>query len=208
MVWTLLAIGMAVASAQTRDLARYPASTSVGSATLAAEYLVHSIPVEAGAIHAEDYLVVDAAFFGDAPRQLSPSHFTLRINGKKAVVYPQTPEWVAASIRDPAWIGQRPQLTVGAGMGNAGVILGRPQPVERFPDDPTVRRAPIGTASAREQGVSLTDQLRAVSMPEGERKLPTGGLLFFAYKGKLKSIKTLELLYEGPGARGIVLLPH
>lgn len=34
------------------------------------------------------------------------------------------------------------------------------------------------------------------ALPEGSRRGPVSGYLYFAYKGKTASIKTLELLYE------------
>jgi hypothetical protein len=195
--------------AQPRELAQYPAHANLTTGVLAAEFLVHSIPVERGTFVAQNYLVIDAAIFGDGSRPLSASHFTLRINGKKDLTFPQSPAWVAATIKDPAWAGQKPQLTMGGGLGNAGVVLGGPPRVERFPGDPTSRRPqPPGTPTSVEATPTMTmeEQIERVSFPEGPRKLPAGGLLYFAYKGKLKSIKAMELLYDGPAGRAVLKL--
>ena len=184
--------------AETRELVQYPAQVVMGQRTLAAEFLVHSIPASQGIFVAENYLVIDAALFGQGSTRLSASQFTLRVNGKKAVLYPQTPGVVAASIKDPAWAGQRPQTTVSGGVGNAGVTLGGPPRVERFPGDPTARRTtPSGTTPRIETvpDVSMEDQIELASFPEGDRKLPAGGALYFGYRGKIAS---LELVYEGP----------
>jgi hypothetical protein len=35
-------------------------------------------------------------------------------------------------------------------------------------------------------------------VPDGDLKTPFAGLLFFPFRGKTKSIKTMELLYQGP----------
>lgn len=199
-----------------REPSSYPARVALGNLTLGAEYMVHSLPTPHGSLFTEDYLVVDAAIFG--PRgtelKLSASHFVLRINGKKTPILPQTPAWVAASIKNPGWGSQGTrQLEAGGGIGNAGVILGRPQQVERFPGDPTVYRGPrpIPAPSQpnrveKEPPPPIEDQIQQASMPESERKLPASGLLFFAYKGKTKSIKSVELLYEGPAGTATLKL--
>ena len=209
---TLVSVSLTLTlCAETRELAQYPASVSMQSGKLAAEFLGHSIPVPQGTFIAENYLVMDAALFGEGVRQLSASQFKLRLNGKKDLIFPQTPAWVSATIKDPSWAGGRPQITMGGGVGNTGVVLGGPRSVERFPGDPTAQRPQPAGTPARVETVplaTLEEQIEQASFPEGQRKLPAGGLLFFAYKGKLKSVKTLELLYESPAGRAALSLEH
>jgi hypothetical protein len=105
-------------------------------------------------------------------------------------------------------------LTVGAGAGNAGVILGRPPIVERFPGDPTVRRPlppvqnpPQAARVEKEPPPPVDELVQRAAMPEGERGLPAGGLLFFAYKGKTESINSVEISYDGPAGKATLKLP-
>jgi hypothetical protein len=213
-----LAVSAGVVLAQgpgVRDPDAYPARAGLGNATLAAEYLVHSLPTAHGSLFTPDYLVVEAMYFGSPGTRmpLSASHFTLRLNGRKTPIFPQTPGVVAAGIRNPEWAEPRPRLTAGAGVGNAGVIFGPPA-VERFPGDPTVRRPrppvtvpPPAGGVEKEPPPPLDELVQQAAMPEGERSLPAGGLLFFAFKGKAESIEWLELIYEGPAGKAVLKLP-
>jgi len=202
-------------SAQPRSVAEYPIHLALGERTLAAEYMARSIPVPGGSLFTDEYLVVDVAFFGAKydSLALSASNFTMRMNGKKTPILAQSPGVVAGSLKYGDW--SRPRLEAGAGLGNAGVVLGRPAPVERFPGDPTVRhptipQVPAANPSApgveTEQAVPVEQQIERAAFQEGERKLPASGLLFFPYRGKPGSVKKLELEYEGPAGRGVVTL--
>jgi hypothetical protein len=185
----------------------YPAHAAVGDFTLAAEYLVHSIPAPEGSFFTEDYLVVEAAFFGPplARVKMSAEHFTLRINGRKAPLMTQSPGIVGASLKYPDW-EQRPTVTASAGP----VILGGPVPVERFPGDPNARRGPAPPrvpesenpgGQAKEPAMPIEERIQRAALPEGEHVAPAGGLLFFPFRGKTKSIRSLELLYDGPAGK-------
>ncbi len=211
----LLVVCCALLFAETRDLELYPVRLPLGERTVAAEYMARSIPVPGGSLFTEDYLVIDVALFG--PKNdflaLSAGHFALRLNGKKTAILAQTPAVVAGSLKYAGWT--RPRLEAGGSLGNTGVIVGRPAPIERFPGDPTVRRAPVPQIPSQnpsapnvtpEQAVPVEEQIQGASLPEGERKLPASGLLFFPYRGKPGSIKKLELEYEGPAGRGVLKL--
>jgi hypothetical protein len=211
---TLLVLGMAASAwAETREASLYPVRLAFGERTLAAEYMARSIPVPGGSLFTEDYLVIDVAMFGPKydSLALSSSHFTLRMNGKKTPILSQTPGVVAGSLKYGDW--SRPRLEAGAGVGNAGVVLGRPVPVERFPGDPTVRRLPAPPVPSqspsapgveREQAAPVEEQIERAALAEGVQKLPLSGLLFFPYRGKPGSVKRLELEYEGPAGRGVL----
>lgn len=189
--------------------AAYPAHTRAGQFEVGAEYLVRSIPGPRGVFFIKDYLVVEVAVF--PPRggtaEVSASAFALRMNGKKRPLLPQSPGFVAASLKYPEW-REGPRLEAAAGAGNTGVVLGRPEPVERFPGDPTATsrlprppRAPEPEkpgAIDRQPEATADEVAVASALPEGPARLPVAGYLYFPYSGKTKSIKSLELLYSGP----------
>ncbi len=190
----------------------YPAHATSGDFTLGAEYLVHSIPAPEGSYFTNDYLVVEAALFGPhlARVKMSAEQFTLRINGQKRALMSQAPGIVGASLKYPDW-EQRPTLTASAGP----IIFGGPAPVERFPGDPGARRGPppprVPNAEnpgdqSREPAMPVEERIQRSAMPEGEHVAPAGGLLFFPFKGKTKSIRSLELLYDGPAGKASLKL--
>jgi hypothetical protein len=185
--------------------------------SIAADYLVRSLPTPGGTLVADDYLVVDAMFFGplQPALKMSAGHFLLRINGQKVPLTNQSTGMVAASIKDPNW-APKPGVTVIAGSDNRDVVYGPRSPVESFPGDPTVGhpqqpRVPDPETSAgleKEPEMPIEERLVRSAMPETERVAPAGGLLFFSYRGKTKSIKSVELIYEGPSGKAtLTLLP-
>jgi hypothetical protein len=195
--------------------ADYPMQAALPNGyTLAAEYLVHTLPtgLRTGALVANDYLVVEIAVFG--PRggrmDLSPSNFTLQMHGRKkgqdATLTPDSAGAVAASIKYSDWT-QKPKVQASGGAGNATVGIG-PTVNPRFPGDPSVRPLPPSTVPEensagleKQQPVSIDEQVQHASLGSGELKTPAAGLIFFPFEGKAKSIKTLELIYEGAGGK-------
>jgi hypothetical protein len=156
----------------------YPAHIQLDNVTLAAEYLVQSLPTSSGSLVAHDYLVVQAAFFGPAQSrlQISASQFSLRINGRGLPIPTELPGIVAGSINS---------------FGN-----------DRVPSSTS------GPLVPQEQGESVEHRVQSVSLAEGQRSLPSVGIIFFPYRGKLKSIHSLELLYNGSmGKATLKLLP-
>ena len=198
----------------------YPAHTLVGRVWLGAEYFVRSIPVRGQTLVVEDYLVVEAALYPPAGQTLvvSDGQFTVRLNGRKQVLHAQAPGFVAAALKYPDW-ERRPSLVGYGGLGDAGVIIGRPEQVERFPGDnrtartrlPAPPRAPAPedpTGLAKEETPPPHQLVVEAALPGGAAKGPVSGYLYFAHKGKTRSIKSLELLYEGPaGKAALRLLP-
>lgn len=192
--------------------ADYPAHIQLDSVTLAAEYLVHTLPAARGTLVANDYLVVETAFFGPSFSRLkmSPDQFTLRINGRGTPLSSEPPGLVAQSIKFP---GVRPHLeTAGSATGaNGGTVsVGPSPPQSRFPGDGNDRapanQAPTVTEVDHENAVEI--RVQNASLPEGENSLPRSGLLYFFYRGKTKNIHSLELFYDGPmGKTTLKLLP-
>jgi hypothetical protein len=131
------------------------------------------------------------------------------------VFLPQAPGFVAASLKYPDWDQER-RLEGYGGIGNAGVILGRPRPTERFPGDPTARtplppapRAPEPEDPGgidRQPPPSVDVVAVESALPEGPAPGPVSGFLYFAYKGKVKSIKSVDLQYSGPDGEAALKL--
>jgi len=190
-------------------VADYPAHAMDGRTGVAAEYLAHSIPAGTQTFIAPDYLVVEVAVFPvlGEPIEISTSTFTLRLNGKKEVISAEGPGFVAASVKYPEW-EQRKNVEVQGGIGDTGVVLGRPPVVGRFPGDPTPQqsrlpRGPTAPPPDDRNGIEKEDPARAEdviaqkALPEGRAEKPLSGYLYFRYRGKTKSIKSLELVYAG-----------
>lgn len=195
----------------------YPVHTSLPAFELAAEYLVHSIPTEQGMYFTNDYLVVEVAFFPSTRDGLvaAANSFQLRVNDGKWITGTQSPGMVAASLKYPDWT-PRSTASAGAGSGPGAVILGAPVPVGRFPDDPNARQPrplprapddPAGGTVQPEQPKSIGELIARAALPEGPSVRSVKGCLFFPLRGKLKSIRSLELVYEGPaGAKASLKL--
>jgi len=188
--------------------ADYPAHAALGTTSIGAEYLVHSIPAGNQTLLTPEYLVFEVAVFPPRDRavEISSGNFTLRLNGKKQVMYPVAPGFVAAALKYPDW-EVRPNAQVIAGVGDAGVVIGRPPVVGRFPGDPRpgqsrLPRAPKAPVPDDQRGVqheepeSIDQIIARTALPDGSAAKPVSGYLYFAHKGKSKSIKSLELIYQ------------
>jgi hypothetical protein len=180
------------------------AKATVGNLTLSAENLVHSMPTPSGIVVLDNYLVIQIQISGPprTPTKISTNDFALHLNGRKTPILAQYPAMVASSVKQRDWL--QPSIVAGGGIGNAGIILGRPTPTERFPGDPTVRQPPprprtpdpsYKEEAAREPEAPLEERVARAALPEGERTLPVTGLLFFPFKGKTASIRSMELQY-------------
>jgi hypothetical protein len=194
----------ALAWAQPREKASdYPGHVKLADREIGAEYLVHSVPVERGVLVASDYLVVEVAVFPltQVGVAVSSAQFTLRINGKKTTVYPQSTGMVAASMKYPDYENTHPRLVAEVGP----VIIGAPRPVARFPGDPSAQRqppaapapdAPDQGATEKESQLPIEEQVKRAALADEHTTRPRRGVLFFPYHGKTKSIHSLELVYE------------
>jgi hypothetical protein len=192
--------------------AEYPVHARLHDMEIGVEYMVRSFGADQIML-ADDFLVTEVAIYPAyrAGVELDARKFTMRINGKKEVLFAQSPGAVAASLKYPDW-QRKPQLSVGAGMGDRGIILGRPQQVERFPGDrraeprlPAPPRVPTSDTPAAAEPVDLSEMIHKVALPEGVARFPVSGYLFFPYRGKLKSLKRVELLVETGLSEPVVL---
>lgn len=205
----LISCGWLYGQTITKDKpADYPAHATMGATSIGAEYLVHSIPAGNQTLLAPEYLVFEVAVF--PPRgsavEIASGTFTLRLNGKKQVFYPVSPGFVAGSLKYPDW-EMRPNAQAAASVGDTGVVIGRPPVVGRFPDDPRpgqsrLPRAPKAPVPDDQRGVeheapeSIDQIIARTALPEGPAAKPVSGYLYFAHKGKSKTVKSLELIYQ------------
>lgn len=177
----------------------YQAHAQAGSIMIGAEFDGHSIPTADHIYSSEDYIVVEAAFFGPAGAHLmlSRDDFTLRITGRKTPLASEPFELVMRSLKDPEWNPPKTDddskskngLTTGGGGGAAdGSDLGPKLP-------PLPPKMPFPLKRAMELTVKTS------MMEQGDRPLPQAGLLFFRYGGKPENIKGLELVYSGAAGK-------
>jgi len=217
----MIAVSCACAWAQGTNpkasASEYAAHGEMKDASLGAENLGHSLLTAKSAILVRDFLVVEVALYPKDPRmKVRMEQFRLRINGSKGTVSPQTLGLVIASLKYPDWSGH-PTAEVGGSLGNAGVVLGRPVPVERFPGDnrpaeqrgPAPPRAPEDNSGVEKSAPEPVEYvINHLALPEcDDVHSPASGYLFFPFQSKLKSIKTLDLIYEGPLGTATLRLP-
>ena len=184
--------------------ADYPAHTQVGDAGLGAEYLIHSFSYGRSMYIAPGYLVVEVALYPAKrqPLEAASGQFRLRLNGKK-VLSTDAPGMVAASLKYPDW-EQHPRVEMGGGIGGVDATLGGTRTVPRFPGDGRAGQGtpPPNVPADVPSGVETEPQMTApeavveAALVEGRATGPVSGHIYFAYRGKVKSIKSLELLYQ------------
>jgi hypothetical protein len=163
------------------------------AAELSGEFWGRTVPVknEAGelkAVASESHLIVEVTVKAakGKPERISPQQFQLKVNGAKLGLAPDTPGMAAAAIYYPNW-DSRQGIEAQAGP----VIIGRPQGRPRFPGDPNSTPPPEG----EHQGKTLDAAMTAAALGDGEVFNERTGLLYFAWKGRVAKIKTLELVW-------------
>jgi hypothetical protein len=169
----------------------YISQGKAATVTIAAEFTGHAVTTPETQYNTEDFVCVEVAVYGAAPNArlaLSYSNFSLRINGKKPQDA-QAYETVFHSLKDPDWTPPEPAEKSGKTQvgGGGGQDINAPPPVAPKMPFPLQR-----TMEIRVQKSALT---------EGDLPLPQAGLLFFHYGGKVSSIRSLELIYSGPGGK-------
>ena len=200
----LASVSFAQGTTPKKTAAEYPVHAKTADMEIGVEYMVRSFGADQ-ILLADDFLVAEVAIYPlqRSGVQVDIRKFTLRLNGKKQVLFPQAAGMVAASMKYPDW-RQKPQMTLGGGMGDRGIIIGRPQGPARFPGDrradPRLPAPPQTTTDApvQPEPVDIGELLQKVVLPEGLMRLPVSGYLFFPHTGKLKSLKSVELLVETP----------
>lgn len=178
----------------------YPFHAGSAAVDIGVDYQVHSYSADGQMYFTKDYLVCEVALYPKLLIELTGSSFELRINRSRVPVPQAAPEFVAASLKYPDWT-QRPQLELGAGIGDAGVILGRPPAVGRFPGDPSAGRTqpkpPRAPEDPHKVENPVTDAAQLAldtALKTGRITTPTAGNVYFAYSGNMKKIKNLSLI--------------
>ncbi len=182
----------------------YEAHGQLKDIAIGAEFMIHSFSGQGETYIAKDFLVVEVALFppkGQAV-DVNGGAFSLRINGNRKPLMPAAPGMVIASLERPEW-QSGPRLEGGGGLGNTGVILGRPVPsqVPNGQPVPTRRPSPVPDPTnpvgvERQEHISATDLVGQTALPEGHFGGAVSGYLYFPFRGKSTSIKSLELLWK------------
>jgi hypothetical protein len=195
--------------------ADYPAHASLKSLALGADFMVHTFSGRGKTFLTEDHLVVEVAVYpstGVRP-MVAHSHFVLRINGKGQIMS-QPPQFVAAALKYPDW-HTKPSVVADARVGDSGVIIGREPRAQRFPNDPrpSQERLPMPRApepadrsGIEKEAVSPAEVCIEQALPEGPAAGPIRGYVYFPFKGKMKSVKKVELLYSAEGEQATLML--
>lgn len=172
----------------------YQAQAKAGAVTIAAEFSGHSVATPEAVYTTEDYVVVEAAFYGppEARLKISPEDFSLRINEKKTASHSVPAEVVLKTLKDPNWIPpEQPEAKSKSSFG------GNPNQDNTPPVPP---KMPMELQHVMHQHVQKATIL------SGDRALPQAGLLFFTYRGKPQGIHTIELIYSGPAGEAELTL--
>jgi hypothetical protein len=173
--------------------AEYQARAQAGAVTIGAEFTAHSVATLQATLATEDYVVVEVGLFGqpDARLKLSHEDFSLRVNGKKALLLAQPYLLVFKSLKDPEW--EPPASKAKKDSSDAET----PKSSDR---NPVFVRIPFD--------VERTMQVRVqkAALPEGDRALPEAGLIFFQYGGRTNGIHSVELIYTGPAGQATLPL--
>jgi hypothetical protein len=177
--------------------ADYPSQAKAGNVTIAAEFTGHSVPKPEGPLSTEDFVVVEIGFFGPpgSKLKLSIEDFSLRINGKKALLSSQPYGLVTGSLKDPEWVP--PDQGETKSKSKSGLSTGGGGSTD---STPAVVHVPIELRHA------MAEYARKSALPEGDRTLPQAGLIYFQYRSQVKSIHSIELIYSGPAGNATLAL--
>ena len=180
--------------------ADYQTQAKLGHVIIGAEFTGHGIPNAQQPLNSEDYVAVEVGLFGAADSRLmiGPTDFSLRINGKKDLLPSQPWGLVAKGVKDLEWVSpdavpgeskSKGSVNGGGGGGQGGSTLPPPPP-----------KVPIDVLRGWQSAV------KNAALTQGDRALPQAGLIYFPYRGKVTSIRSLELIYEGPAGTASLTL--
>jgi hypothetical protein len=182
----------------------YEVHAAAAAVEIGAEFMVHSVLAEGQSTVLKDYLVIEVALF--PPKRIllqsDQGSFTLRLNGK--TVAQATPQMVAASMQRPAW-SPGPRVEGDVGVGNTDVILGRPVPQRPPYGNVPGQQTPLPRPPTPEERAGIDPPERVTpaqlvvrtALPEGRFDGAVSGYLYFPFRGKTASIRSLELEYDG-----------
>jgi hypothetical protein len=185
----------------------YPVHASLPGMEIGAEYLDHSIPSERGSYIANDYLVVDIGVFSSTREGLDikSGQFSLRINRDKRVLVPVSPGMVAGALKYPDWEGKRGAAGQQQSPSSTGRFPGDPEAAP--PIIPPVQAPPDPSGIEKQIPTSIDEAITAAAFSAGVTNRTFKGCVFFRYRGKMKSIKSLELIYDPGEGRPKATIP-
>jgi hypothetical protein len=204
-------------TAPRKSPAEYDVSAETPKAQFGANFLSRSLGSGEEDTVLPEYLVAEVAVFpkDGATLTLASGDFRLRLNRSGRALVAENSMLVAAGVLRRENYPER-GVTAGAGAGPADIVFGRPRSVERFPGDPTVRnpypdrpRAPDGNGAPEgkaEPKRSLAEVLHNLELEEGPGANPRSGLLYFHWKGRIKNLQAIELIYEGSAGKVVLRL--
>jgi hypothetical protein len=185
----------------------YPVHASLAGMEIGAEYLEHSVPGEKGFYIVADFLVVDVGVFPSTPEgvNVKSGQFSLRINRDKRVLVPVSAQTVAIALKYPDWEGK----------GGAAGQQQNVSPTGKFPGDPDAPpvigpgvQTPADPSGIEKQiPTSMDESIANAALPDGPTHKAVKGCVFFRYRGKMKSIKSLELIYDPGEGRPKATIP-
>jgi hypothetical protein len=137
--------------------------------------------------------------------EVDRGQFSLRLNGKH-VLAAADPNLVIEDMKHPEFRPAGPHSEEAAGVNDHTVILGAPRinpdpfPGSPIPRTPTVY-PPVEIPRDNPSGVTKepTDPytlLLETTLEEGQHHAAISGFLYFPFRGKTKSIKSVELVYQ------------
>ena len=211
----LLTIGLcrAQGTESKKSASEFPVHAALNDADAAADFMVRLISYGRESFITDNFLVVEVAIFPHTGKvyDVRTNQFSLRVNGKKEALFAQSPGMVIASVKYPDWQTQ-PGGVGDIGAGGGGVGIGQPAP-ERFPGDPRARRIPRpGTGqddseaqALKEPRMSPSEVITRSAIPEGPRKTPVSGYLFFPWRGNPAKLKSVELTIADENSEPVTL---
>jgi hypothetical protein len=186
--------------------AEYPVHAESGNLAIGAEYMVHSFGGSEQMYLAEHYLVVEVALFPPKGESVTAdaAKFALRVNGKKTLLYAQSPALVASHLNQRAWETPR-GAEADLGVGGVNIGLGHPQerdPVtgmprgRRLPDPPRAPDQGVPGGGEARQRERPEEVLIRTALPEDPHRPAVSGFLYFPYEGKAGRLKSIDLLFQ------------
>lgn len=182
--------------------ADYEFSGDAGKLQMGATYMGRTFSAGTTLHDAGNFIVIELGVFAGKTftGELNASDFQLKIGDKKTTLLPSAPGLVANGLRNRDADPQRRRLVYGGGVGDAQVMVGQPRPQARFPGDPQPgQQRPIGTATTTVGDALDWDAAIESAIPEGPLQSGRAGNLYFDFPGKMTKVKSLVLLYSGPG---------
>jgi hypothetical protein len=203
-----LAFALAAHAQGTRpkaSAAEYPVQAESGNLAIGAEYMVHSFGSGEQMYLAENYLVVEVALFPPKGESVTAdaARFALRVNGKKTLLYAQSPALVASHLNRRDWETTR-GVTADLGVGGVDIGLGHPEerdpvtgaPRRRLPAPPRAPDTGIPSGVERTQRERPEELLIRTALPGDPLRPAVSGFLYFPYQGKASGLKSIDLLFQ------------